>query len=67
MRSFRGTCGTGLFFVNEALEGMGMMQVRVAVLADPDVVRPSAQVRTAERIGWMATVHELPAFERFPG
>jgi hypothetical protein len=26
----------------------------------------SSQIQTAERIGWMESAHELPAFERFP-
>lgn len=25
------------------------------------------QVQTAERVKWMASAHELPPFERFPG
>jgi hypothetical protein len=24
-------------------------------------------IQTAERIGWMASAHDLPSFERFPG
>jgi hypothetical protein len=65
-RSFCSACGTGLFFANTSLRRMGMMQVRIAALDDPDSVRPQAQVQTAERIIWMASAHELPAFERFP-
>ena len=65
-RSFCGSCGTGLFFTNSALQRMGMMQVRMAALNDPDAIVPKMQVQTAERVGWMATAHKLPSFEGFP-
>lgn len=66
MRSFCGTCGTGLWFVNEdALPGI--VDIQTATLDDPDAFPPQAHIQTAERIGWMQTAHELPAFERFPG
>lgn len=65
-RSFCGSCGTGLFFTNGALDQMGMTQVRIAALDEPDAIRPQVQVQTADRANWTATVHELPAFERFP-
>ena len=65
-RSFCRDCGTSLFFTNAILSTMGMMQVRSATLEEPDKVAPQSQVQTAERIGWMATAHALPAFERFP-
>jgi hypothetical protein len=65
-RSFCGSCGTGLFFTNAPLEQMGMMQVRIAVLDDPDAIAPKMQVQTAERVTWMASAENLPAFERFP-
>ena len=65
-RSFCCACGTGLFFTNALLEQMGMVQVRIAVLDDPDAIAPKMQVQTADRIGWMRSAHTLPAFERFP-
>ena len=65
-RSFCGACGTGLFLTNAALAQMGMMQVRVATLDDPDAIPPTMQVQTAEEIGWMKSAHSLPAVERFP-
>jgi hypothetical protein len=65
-RSFCAACGAGLFFKNAILEQMGMMQVRIAALDAPDAVAPKVQVHTAERINWVASAHELPAFERFP-
>jgi hypothetical protein len=66
-RSFCATCGTGLFFSNAALDAMGMIQVRIAALDDPAAIRPAIQVQTADRIAWMTTAGDLPAFERFPG
>ena len=65
-RSFCASCGTGLFFTNSHLDKMGMMQVRIATLDDPDAVAPKMQVQVAEQIKWTATAHELPAFQRFP-
>jgi hypothetical protein len=65
-RSFCGTCGTGLFFVNGPLEQMGMAQVRIAALDEAEAVAPKMQVQIAERLDWMNTVDELPAFQRFP-
>ena len=66
-RSFCGNCGAGLFFTNDALKRMGMVQVRIAALDDPQAIAPVMQVQMAEQIGWMATAHELPSCERFPG
>jgi hypothetical protein len=66
-RSFCGACGTGLFFTNAVLKQMGMMQVRIAALDEPNALAPKIQVQTAERVRWMTSAHELPAFERFPG
>ena len=40
--------------------------VQIATLDDPDAIEPMIQVQAAERIGWMARAHELPAFERYP-
>ena len=44
-----------------------MMQVRIAALDEPDAIGPQVQVQTADRATWTASIHELPAFERFPG
>ena len=66
-RSFCGACGTGLFFTNGPLDKMGMIQVRIAALDDPEAIVPRLQVQTAERAEWMRSAHALPAFERFPG
>ena len=65
-RSFCGSCGIGLFFTNAPLAKMGMMQVKIAALDEPDAIGPQVQVQTADRATWTASIHELPAFERFP-
>lgn len=66
MRSFCADCGSGLFYRN-AEHLPGIVDVQIATLDDPDALVPRVQVQVAERIGWMATAHALPAFERFPG
>ena len=66
MRNFCPTCGTGLFFTNE--ENLpGIIDVQSATLDDPDALPAQVHIQTAERIGWMAPVHTLPEFARFPG
>ncbi|MFT4510453.1 GFA family protein [Caballeronia sp. 15711] len=65
-RSFCGTCGTGLFFSNQQLDQMGMIQVRIAAFNDPNLIAPKMQVQTAERPSWMTSITELPSFVRFP-
>ena len=65
-RTFCPTCGTGLFFTNAPLDQMGMMQVRIAALDDPNAIKPKVQVQIAERVGWMASLHGIPVFDRFP-
>jgi hypothetical protein len=64
-RSFCGTCGTGLFYVNEAISP-GAVDVQSATLDHPERIRPTKHVQVAERIDWMRTAHELPEYERFP-
>lgn len=64
-RLFCSACGAGFFFTNAPLEQMGMIQVRIAALDDPEAISPMIQVQTFERPEWMATAHALPAFERF--
>ena len=65
MRSFCADCGTGLFYRNADLLP-GIVEVQLMTLDDADAFPPTANIQTAERIGWMASVHELPSFERFP-
>ena len=65
-RMFCGTCGTGLFYVNEVVFP-GMVDIQSATLDDPDDLPMQLHVQLAEGIGWMKTAHELPQFERYPG
>lgn len=64
-RHFCADCGTGLFYTNEAIFP-GKIDVQSATLDDPDLIPPGAQIQTAERIGWMERLNDLPAFERYP-
>ena len=66
VRSFCGRCGTGLFYENEAALP-GLVDVQIATLDDPEALAPQVQIQVAERIGWMATAHARPEFERYPG
>lgn len=65
-RHFCGDCGTGLFYTNEAVFP-GQIDVQTATLDDPDLIPAQVQIQTAERIGWMARLDAIPAFERYPG
>lgn len=65
-RHFCGACGTGLFYVNDAALP-GMVDIQTGTLDDPDALPAQAHIQVAERIAWMRTAHELPAFERYPG
>lgn len=64
-RWFCGTCGAGLFYINEvALPGL--VDIQTATLDDLEAFPPQAQVQCAEAPVWAATLHELPRFDRFP-
>jgi hypothetical protein len=65
-RHFCPTCGTSLFYTNEAVFP-DAVDVQTCTLDDPDAVAPTAQIQVAERVGWMARLEEIPAFERYPG
>lgn len=65
-RMFCGACGTSLFYTNEAIFP-GMIDVQSATLDDPDAIPLGGQIQTAERIGWMGHLADLPSFERYPG
>lgn len=65
MRAFCGTCGTPLFFVNEAALP-GIVDIQSVTLDQPDKFAPQAQIQTAERRPYMAKLDDLPAFARFP-
>ena len=64
-RLFCGACGTGLFYVNEAMLP-GMIDVQSGTLDTPEALPPGAQIQTAERLSWMTTLDALPSFERYP-
>lgn len=64
-RHFCADCGTGLFYTNEQVLP-GIVDVQSSTYDDPDSVPARAHIQIAERIGWMARVHELPTFERYP-
>lgn len=64
-RSFCPTCGTGITYRNET-NLPGLIDVQGGTLDDPDALPPQIHVQTAERLSWMETANELPAFERYP-
>ncbi len=64
-RLFCGDCGTGLFYVNDKILP-GIIDVQSATYDDPEAVPARIHIQVAERISWMKSAHELPAFERFP-
>lgn len=66
-RHFCGDCGTGLFYTNDVVFE-GLIDVQSATLDEPDaIMAPTAQVQTAERIGWLQAGLASHAFERYPG
>lgn len=66
MRAFCGTCGTGLFYRNAEILP-GIVDIQSATLDDPEALPPQFHIQVAERISWMASTHDLPAFKRYPG
>ncbi len=64
-RQFCGTCGTGLFYLNETIFP-GRIDVQLATLDDVDAIAPQGCIQMAEAPRWAATIPELPAFARFP-
>ncbi|OYW47188.1 MAG: hypothetical protein B7Z08_03800 [Sphingomonadales bacterium 32-68-7] len=64
-RYFCGTCGTGLYYLNGAVLP-GIADIQSATLDDADAYAPGAQIQCAERLGYMASLNEMPAFDRFP-
>ena len=64
-RHFCGACGSSLFYTN-AVVFPGLIDVQTGTLDDPDFMPAGAQVQVAERVGWMAALHDIPAFERYP-
>ena len=65
-RDFCGTCGTGLFYRNEAVLP-GLVDVQSSTLDDAANYAPAAHIQAAERLAWMTQLNELPEFKRYPG
>jgi hypothetical protein len=65
-RQFCGTCGTGLFYLNETIFP-GQVDIQSATFDDPDAIPPGARIQLADAPRWLAGVEELPGFERYPG
>ncbi|HVF95632.1 MAG TPA: GFA family protein [Sphingomonas sp.] len=65
MRQFCGTCGTGLFYVNEQFLP-GIIDIQSATLDEPDNHPPGAHIQTAEAVAWEKDLAGLPRFERYP-
>lgn len=65
-RQFCGTCGTGLFYLNQVIFP-GQIDIQSATFDNPDAFPVQGQIQTAERIGWMGQLDSLPSFERYPG
>ncbi len=64
-RLFCADCGTGLFYRNE--ENLpGLIDVQTATLDDPGQLPAQKHVQMADSISWMASVHDLPRFDRYP-
>ena len=42
-----------------------MTDIQGATLDNPDALPSQAQNQTAESIGWMGTVDQVPAYERY--
>jgi hypothetical protein len=65
MRSFCADCGTGLFYRN-AVVLPALVDIQTATLDTPEALPPTKQIQTAERLGWVACLHELPEYDRHP-
>ena len=66
MRSFCPICGTGIYFTNQQTLP-GIVDIQLATFDEPDALTPQAQIQVADRIGWMASAHQLAEFQRYPG
>lgn len=66
MRSFCGTCGTGLFYRNAEILP-GIVDIQSVTLDDAEALPPGAHIQTAERLHWMDSLDALPKFNRYPG
>ena len=64
-RQFCATCGTGLFYRNEAIFP-GQIDVQAATLDNPDAFPPQAHIQVADAPAWRAGMAAMPAFDRYP-
>lgn len=65
MRSFCRDCGTGLTYRNQEILP-DVVEVALGTIDDADKLTPSMQIVTAERLGWMAHLQDIPGHEGFP-
>lgn len=63
-RYFCGTCGTGLYYLNDAVLP-GIADIQSATLDDA-AFAPGVQIQCAERLPYMAKLNEVFEIERFP-
>ena len=64
-RQFCGACGTGLFYINEAILP-GIIDIQSGTLDDPEALPAGAHIQVAERLYWVKEMATLPEFERYP-
>lgn len=65
-RWFGGSCGTGLYYINEAILP-GLVDIQTATLDDPDAYPPQAHIQMADAIGWEAGLQGLQNSTDSPG
>lgn len=65
IRQFCGTCGTGLFYLNDTIFP-GKIDIQSATFDDPDAIPPMARIQLAEAPRWYGDMMSLPGFARFP-
>jgi hypothetical protein len=66
IRQFCGTCGTGLFYLNEQIFP-GKTDIQGAAFDEADAFAPVAHIQVADAPGWRPGMAELPHFPRYPG
>lgn len=65
VRQFCGTCGTGLFYLNDTIFP-GQIDIQGATFDNQDAFAPQAHIQVADAPAWRARMTDLPAFERYP-
>ena len=64
-RYFCEVCGAGLAYTNDVLL-LGIVDIRLAALDDPEAFPPTDQLQIADALSWMTTAHMLTAHEAYP-